>query len=100
MNIVEATKRAFRDELAKIAGDVRSGAIPFSPETLAGKVRYTGAVRKTVRPRNLMKAVTASVKQNLLFGAGVTTGAVGAAGAIKARQRLDDERLARMRRGG
>lgn len=99
MDILDATKRAFRDELAKIA-NVRSGAIPFSPDTLAKKVQYTGAVRKTVRPRDFMREVptvkTSSAGQAIRFGAGVATGTAGALGAVKLRKKMDDERLKRM----
>lgn len=95
MVISETTRNAFSDELEKIGfGLLRSGSMPQSAQTVAGKTRFLGAVRKTVRPRNLMK--TSGVGSKLLLSAGTVAGTAGSLGVMKAKKQLDDQRLGRM----
>ena len=104
MDQVELIKRAFRDELSKIA-KVRTGSMPSSAATVAGKTNWLGNSYKSLRPRNLMKigAMVAGIKPKVLGTMGVSAGLMGAYGVHKAEQAVDDYKTGktiRERRGG
>ena len=83
MELLEATRRGFEDELTKIAGGFsRTGVRPFSATTLANK---TGKFVK----KNFLTKVSALNRRQLLAAA--TFGAGGAIyGQKKAKQMAED----------
>jgi hypothetical protein len=101
----ELIKRAFRDELSKIAM-VRSGSMPMTAKNMAGVSNHKKANKnKSLRPRNLMKigAIVAGIKPKALGAMGVSAGLMGAYGVHKAEQAVDDYKTGktiRERRGG
>lgn len=85
MDLTDVTKRAFEDELAKIAaGWTRSGRTPFTMKTLAGKAgRFSKPKRATMVKTSTVPRFT--TKQLLTAaGTGAVTGIYGHHQAKKA----------------
>ena len=92
MDQVALIKRAFRDELSKIAM-VRSGSMPMTAKNMAGVSNHKKTNKnKSLRPRNLMKKAGAGtlVKAKALGAMGVSAGLMGAYGVHKVEQAVDD----------
>jgi hypothetical protein len=84
MDLSEATRRAFEDELEKIGGGFsRSGIRPFKAETLAGKA---GKFMK----KNVMLKTSAGFSRRHIFAAATAGGAGAIYGQRKLKQMAED----------
>jgi hypothetical protein len=99
MDELAIIKKAFRDELSKIAA-VRTGSMPSSAATVAGKTRWLGNSFKSLRPRNLMRKTggVVSARAKTLGTMGMTAGLLGVYGVHKANQAVQDYRVGKAMR--